>query len=207
MASTFESELIGDVDHTAEGFKTLLHNLGDVAKALPPSSIPSPLETPALVGALIAWFEHGDAVVTAAAKTAVHVAATVGRQNVADIETTIADGIKSDLARILAEAQAAGVDLSGLVAAKPADVASAAVATTPAVTQLTPEQLSALQALAAAQTPGQAGQALQAPPSDLPPASAAATVLPDADAAAAADLFPSTLPVGGGAAAAGGAQQ
>jgi hypothetical protein len=121
---TFESDFIGDVDHTADDFKTLLNHLGDVAATLPPSQIPKLDDLPALFGSLVAFLEHGDSVISAAASSAIHTAATLGRQDVAQISAAVETAIKLKFAALQAEAAAAGVALPAAAAPDPAPPAA-----------------------------------------------------------------------------------
>jgi hypothetical protein len=138
MANTFASELIGDVDAAAADFKGLTEHLESVAKQLPPSHVIPLNEIGSVLGAVIAFIEHGDKIVSAAAHGALYTAATLGRKDVAEVQAGIAGDLQTELSALLARAKAAGIDLAAAAAPAAPTAAPTSAGTTPA---LTTEQL------------------------------------------------------------------
>jgi hypothetical protein len=164
--STFESEFIGAVDHTAADFKGLTERLLDAAKTLPPSQIISPTDLPSAVGALIAFIEHGDDFLKASESGALHTAAQLGRQDLAAVSQQVGTQLRDELADLFAKARAAGVELTSVAPGAPSAAPAGPGALSPSdaaqAAQLGPDGLPLTSTVVV--TDPAAVQATQAPP-------------------------------------------
>lgn len=186
--TSFESDFIGDLDTAAADFKTLLHRIGDAAKTLPPSQVPRLDEIPAMMGALLAWLEHGDQFLTATTKGAVHTAAVLGRQDISQVSATIAADLRAQLAAVFQAAHDAGIDLG----ATPAPATAAPASPAAAATQLSAADVRNLQALLAAhQQAASPGVVATADPALVHP-----SVSPGSNAPVSVPTATATLPAG-----------